>query len=403
MKDRAHGHLPFFLAPPFLSSIGVTALVALAAELLLLPRLVPLDAAVWRAILLWRGCGFDRAVDLAVEATTRGMIILLAAATVLALRSAGVRATWPPLAVCAVGLHAGKVLKNVFVRERPSMLPEIALGHSFPSAHVMNAGLAALVVIVLAAGFRHPRRWWAAATVCVVIIFAGRLLVARHWFLDAVGGGLAAVALIGLCLPRFRRRPLLAPAALAGALTVVLAVVVHDRALGIHLPSPLITRGSATVEVGMGESWATPLLQGGWEEPTEGFGGGVLAWLRGTATVTVVLPADGSWLAAVAALPAAATRETAPPDAPPAAADRRAVLAIAGRPDIAVRRCARVRLAVNGRELPSFVPFEGWRQYRLPLPPGTLRPGPNEVRIAVADEDDAPLRFALAYVRIDPD
>jgi membrane-associated phospholipid phosphatase len=403
VKDRAHGHLPFFLTPPFLGGVGLTALIALAAELLLLPRLVFLDAAVWRVILLWRGCGFDHAVDLAVEATTLAMIILLAAATVLALRSAGVRATWPPLAVCAVGLHAGKVLKNVFARERPSMLPEVALGHSFPSAHVMNTGLAALAVIVLAAGFRHPRRWWAAAAVCLAIIFAGRLLVAHHWFLDAVGGALAAVALTGLCLPGFRRRPLLAPGVLAGALTVVLAVVVHDRAFGIRLPSPLTAREPATVEVGMGESWTTPLLQGGWEEPVENFRGGVLAWLRGAATVTVVLPADGSWFAAVESLPAVAARDTASTDAPPAAAAGQAVLAIAGRSDITVRRCARVRIAVNGRELPSFVPFEGWRQYRLPVPPGTLRPGPNEVRIAVADESDAPLRFALAYVRIDPD
>jgi len=403
VKNRAHGRPPVFLTPPFLGSVGLAALIALAAELVLLPRLVFLDAALWRTILLWRGCGFDRAVDLAVEATTRGTIALLAAAAALALRHVGARATWPPLAVCAIGLYAGKVLKNIFARERPSMLPEVALGHSFPSAHVMNTGLAALAVIVLTAGFRHPRRWRVTATVCVAIIFAGRLLAARHWFLDAVGGALAALALTGLCLPAFRRRPLLAPALLASVLTALLAVVVHDRALGIRLPSPLAAREPSTVEVAMGESWGTPLLQGGWEEPVESFRGGVLAWLRGAATVTVVLPANGDWPAPVAAPSATAGRETVSTEALPTAAAGRAVLTVAGRPDITVRGCVWVRITVNGWELPSFVPFVGWRQYRLPVPPGTLGSGPNEVRIAAADERGAPLRFALAYVRIDPE
>ena len=67
----------------------------------------------------------------------------------------------------------------------------------------------------------HPARLAAAL---VATNFAGRLLLARHWLLDAVGGLLAALALTGLALPTFRRRPLFAPAALALTLAAVPAV-----------------------------------------------------------------------------------------------------------------------------------------------------------------------------------
>jgi membrane-associated phospholipid phosphatase len=380
--ERTHGRLPFFLAPPFLRTIGLAAAVALATELVLLPRLLAIDAAFWRWMLLARGCRTDGVVDGLVSGTTRGMAVLLIAATVFGLRR-GVRHVWPPLAVCAIGLYVGKVLKNVFARERPSMLPELALGHSFPSAHVMNTTLAALAVVVLAAGFRHPRRWSTAAGLGIAIVFAGRLALAHHWFLDALGGMLAAVALMGLGLEWFRRRPLLAPAGLAIALTLVLAAVVHERALGIRLPSPLSARGESTIEIRPDAALGTPTLTGGWEGPLERYRGGSVAWLRGAGAVAFELPDT-----------MVATRDPVP-------AGSQAILAIAGRPDIAPRRCLALRVAVNGTPLAPFVPFVGWREYRLLVPPGTLRPGTNEVRLEVATPSGDPWRFAVAYLRID--
>jgi len=385
--ERTHGRLPFFLAQPFLRTIGLAAAVALATELVLLPRLLAIDAAFWRWVLFARGCRTDDFVDTVVIGTTRAMVVLLVVATVLGLRQ-GVRHVWPPLAVCAIGLHVGKVLKNVFARERPSMLPDLALGHSFPSAHVMNTALAALAVVVLAAGFRHPRRWWAVAGLAVAIVFAGRLVLGHHWFLDAVGALLAAVALMGLGLPWFRRRPLLAPAALAIALTLVLAGVVYERTLGIRLPSPLSAHGESTTEVRMGTALGTPALTGGWEGPVERFRGGTVAWLRGAGTVAFELPDT------------VATRDRGDGSVP---AGWQAMLAIGGRPDVAPRRCLALHVAVNGKSLPPFVPFVGWREYRLLVPPGTLRPGLNEVRIEVATPGGDPSRFAFAYLRLDAD
>jgi len=387
ITEGTDGRVPSFLSPPFLRTVGLTALVALATELLLMPRLVAVDAAFWRWMLFARTCGTDRLVEMLVTGATRAMVVLLAAASVLALRDRGASGVWPPLAVCAVGLHVGKVLKNVFARERPSMLPEVALGHSFPSGHVMNTALAALAIIVLAAGFRHPRRWRGAAAVGVLIVFMGRLVLAHHWFLDAVGGLLAALALTGLCLPWFRRRPLLAPASLATALTLVLVAIIRERTLGISLPSPLSARAGSVTEVRVGAVLGTSALGGEWEHPMETFRGGDLAWLRGVGTVSLQL-ADG-------ATGRATTRRAVP-------AGSQAILAIGGRPDIVQRPCLSMRVAVNGLPLRPFVPFVGWREYRLLVPPGTLRPGPNEIRLEIATSgDDHPWRFALAYVRLE--
>lgn len=377
--NREPGPLPFFLAPPFLRSLGLAALVALAGELTLFPKLIPLDAAVWYTLLFWRGCRTDEAVEAAVSGATRGTIALLGVATLLALRRDGFRATWPPLAVCAVGLHVGKAIKNVFTRERPSSLPDLALGYSFPSAHVMNTALAGMAVIVLAAGFRHPRRWWAMSAVLVAVIFSGRLLFARHWLLDAVGGLLAALALTGLALPWFRRRPLLAPAGLAVTLTLLLLAVLHRPDLRIRLPSPLSGPGPGTITIDLGARESAPFLRGGWaaSAPGEETPGGSQVWLTGPGMVNVQLP--GGSLDPL----------------------RGAVLTLTGRPDSTDRRCIRVRLAVNDEALPVFVPFRGWREYRLSVPPGRLRSGANEVRIEVADDRGQPSRFALGYLRLE--
>lgn len=383
-RDR----LPAWLTPPFLRSVGLVALVALAGEVLLMPRLAALDGVLWRWILYARHCATDRAVDAIVEITTRLAIVLLTAAALLRARQDGVRAVWPPLAVCLVGLQAGKLLKNVFARERPSMLPGSIIGHSFPSGHVMNTALAALAVVVLAAAFRHPRRWRTAALATVTIVFFGRLLLAHHWLLDAIGGLLAALALNGLALPVVRSRPLLAPAALLAGLTAVLMIALHAQAR-LYLPSPLSVAEYDGVELRVGESSATEALSGAWIRPAERFRRGTFLWFDGVgiATLTVRPPS------------AAGPRD----DGQRVPRGSEATLAFGGRPDLRERRCLTMRVSVNGRELPPFVPFVGWREYRLLLPPDTLRVGPNEVRLQVLDANGGAWRYAVAYIRLDLD
>ena len=59
-----------------------------------------------------------------------------------------------------------------------------------------------------------------------------------------------------------------------------------------------------------------------------------------------------------------------------------------------------VRVAVNGRIVAGFVPFRGWREYRLPVAPGTYRRGFNELQLAVREPDGNPQRLAVARFRL---
>lgn len=369
-----------------LRSIGISALVALIAELLALRWLVTLDDALWRAILHSRGCGWDALVELATDVATTAAIALLALASVVSLRTAGLRATWPPLAACMVGLLAGKVLKNFFARERPSMIADVALGHSFPSAHVMNTGLATLAVMLLTAPTCQPRRWSALSAAFLVTNCAGRLLVAHHWLTDVVGGLLAALAVAGLTLPAVRRRPLLAPCVALLALGAVLGIDLGMRTLEISLPSPLSTPRQALAEVTAEAALGMSARGGAWEAGSEGIRGLLsAAWLHGAGTITLEVPRRN-----------AHGRSTGPSPEPSAAS----TLVVAGRPDVTVPGCGRLQVAVNGTALRAFVPFVGWREYRLRLPPGVLHAGGNAVQIAFASDTGTPRSFAVAYLRL---
>ncbi len=379
---------PRSATPRVLRWIGGGALALLVLELLLLPRLVGIDAAVWRAVLLCRACGTDRLVDRTVEVVTRITILLLIAATVSSVRRVGARATWPPLAVCAVGLLAGKVLKNAFARERPSILPGVAIGHSFPSGHVMNTALAALAVAVLAASSRRPRGWWVAAATLLALIASGRVLQGHHWFLDALGGALAATALMGLCLAPFRRRPFLAPTLLALALAAVLTIDLHVRALAVQLPSPLMPRERTMVELRPAELLGSAALAGTWIAPAASGRERPFTWLEGRGVVRFEVPAD---------------RTPQPRDPRPLPRGAEAMIGIGGRPDITSRRCLSMRVSVDDRVLASFVPYVGWREYRFAVPRGTLRNGANALTIEVRDDRGGAWRFGVAYVRIDLD
>src|SRR6185369_9935790 len=78
-----------------------------------------------------------------------------------------------------------------------------------------------------------------------------------------------------------------------------------------------------------------------------------------------------------------------------------ASLAFGGREDLRQRRCLSARVTLNGRELARFVPFVGWREYRLLVPPGWLRSGANEIRFEVTDAAGEPWPYAMAYVRLE--
>jgi membrane-associated phospholipid phosphatase len=355
------------------------ALVGLVGLVSSLDRLVLVDDGLWRSVLLMRGCATDVIVDRTVDLATMILTVIFAVATVMHVRAKGFASAWPWVSTCGLGLFVSKTLKHLLTRERPSSLPDVALGYSFPSAHVMNSIAATIAVAALARGFRHRNLWAVAAGLLTLTVTAGRILLGRHWACDAVGGGLAALVLMGLVVPAVVRRPASAPAVLALVLAAAFTLDQWLGSSGLRLPAPLIGSGVALVDVDVGER-LRPALVGSWREAAEEQRVGTLVWLEGSGLVPIEIPAEVAVSAG-------------------GAAGRALRVALGGRTEKTLSSCMTLGIDLNGRSLARFVPFSGWREYRLPIPPGLLHAGRNELAIS-AETPEGPARFAVTYVRV---
>jgi membrane-associated phospholipid phosphatase len=372
--------------------VGSIALVALGLLIVSMKLLVPLDAGVWWNVLMARGCTTDMTVDRLVRVASRTLGVMVVVAALLRARRESLRAVWPAIALVLLGALANDTMKHVFARERPSNLPGVAEAHGFPSGHTMNSAIAALAIAVLVTGFRRPLFWRATAFGLLAVVAAGRILVADHWLLDGVGSLLTATALAGLMLPAVRRRPLAAPAALAAVLAVVLGAATLMPTWRVSLPSPLV---SETVEVDaeLGQTLGDATFEGNWvrhvrEEPAGG-----VSWLRGAASVNVM---ETTWIAGAKAM-----EEGKPLPEPSTPTKGRELLIVTARPDVRTAACTRVRLAVNGHIVAGFIPFRGWREYRVPLPDGTFRRGYNDVQFSSRVEGTGtPAELAVSRIRM---
>jgi membrane-associated phospholipid phosphatase len=341
--------------------VGGVALAGLAALVLSLEHWIVVDDAVWRFVLYARGCDTDGRVDRVVDLATHVLTAIVVFVAAGHAYRHGARAAWPWVVVSLLGLLTSKTLKHVFTRERPSALPDLAHGFSFPSAHVMNSLVAVIAVTALTQHARGRAWWRVAAVVLTLIVTAGRVLLGRHWASDVLGGSLAALALVGLVVPTIRRRPIVAPIVFAVALAVGFVV---DRRLGrdgVHLPTPLVGARVAMLDVDV-------------PAPDRDRSVGRVAWLDGAATIPFDVPADVD-------------------------VTRPLELAVGGRSERALASCLSLAFTVNGAEVGRFVAFRGWREYRVVLPPGTLRLGANTFTLS-AVTDDGSVRWALVYVRL---
>lgn len=361
-----------------LRTAGVVAALALVLLIVSLGSLVRFDDDVWRTVLTARGCAADRVVDRTVDVATRALLALVVGVTLVHARRHGLRSVWAWTAAAALGLFAGTTMKHLLTRDRPSSLPDVRLGYSFPSAHAMNSVIAVLAVLAFTRAVAG-RRWLRSAAVLLTIaVIGGRLLLARHWVCDVTAGILAALALGGLVVPAVERWPRLAPSVVAAVLVAVYGADRWMAGSGFRLPAPLVSRALALVDVDLGSD-ANVALTGGWREAGDEAPGGSLVWLEGAGTIPVGVPS--ALLAAHAGAPAPFR------------------LAFAGRPALPSAGCTTVTVGVNGRALAAFVPFNGWREYRVPIAPDVLRAGRNEVAIDVRAGTE-PRRFAVAYVRL---
>lgn len=341
--------------------VGGVALVGLIGLVASLGHWVPFDDAVWRVVLHARGCATDGRVDRVVDLATHLLTVLFIAAAAVHAYRRGARAAWPWVAISVLGLLTSKTLKHVFTRERPSALPDVAPGFSFPSAHVMNS-LVALIAVMALTRFMRGRGWSRAAAVgLTATVIVGRVLLGRHWATDVLGGTLAALALVGLVVPAIRRRPLVGPLVYTIALAVGFVVDRGLGSVGVHLPTPLVGTRVALLDVDVPARDRDRSV-------------GRVAWVAGATTIPIDVPADVD-------------------------VARPLQLAIGGRSERALASCLSLAFAVNGTEVGRFVAFRGWREYRVLVPPGTLRVGANAVTLS-AETGDGPVPWALVYVRL---
>ncbi|WP_284252008.1 phosphatase PAP2 family protein [Litorihabitans aurantiacus] len=85
-----------------------------------------------------------------------------------------------------------QVAKHAFARERPPDMIVTSDAGSFPSGHVANATVMALVLALLLA------RWWAwvLASLYVLTMLLSRTYLDVHWLSDTIGGAALAVGVV---------------------------------------------------------------------------------------------------------------------------------------------------------------------------------------------------------------
>jgi membrane-associated phospholipid phosphatase len=115
------------------------------------------------------------------------------------------------LVTLLAGTGGGKLLelalKATIQRRRPSETAELLSGNtfSFPSGHAMHATVCyTLVAFVLATALRWPvrvrARWYAAVAVVALAVAFSRLYLGMHFPSDVIGGLIAGVAWVVLCM-----------------------------------------------------------------------------------------------------------------------------------------------------------------------------------------------------------
>jgi len=103
------------------------------------------------------------------------------------------------------GLIAGTILKGLFVRPRPELVPrvEYASGWSFPSGHSMMSAITYLTLGALLARSherrRHKAYFFLVAVVLTFLIGVSRVYLGVHWPTDVVAGWTAGAVWALFC------------------------------------------------------------------------------------------------------------------------------------------------------------------------------------------------------------
>ncbi|HZP40889.1 MAG TPA: phosphatase PAP2 family protein [Candidatus Binatia bacterium] len=350
--------------PPRPSGAGETALaVLLLALAAALPFVHALDLAVAPWVEAVRTCAGQR-LFVGVSAWTRpvGFGLLVLVLGVRLARGASARAVVPTaLAALLAGTLLVDVMKGAVDRPRPDAENLSWVGGAYPSGHVGNTVLCALVVVCLWRGAvgRRFGAGWLLALGAAVVVGTARVYTEHHSTCDVVGTTalVSGFAVLALAHPRpwVRAATIGAAAALsAGAFGATLA--------GWHLwIDGGVPTGRRLAAVELATALGRGALRGAWRAEVKGdVRRGV--WLWAPAATIALGPAPG----------------------------RVAAVRVVLRPRVrdAAHACSRLRVELNGAPLGQRLLHLGWRGYTFPVAGHWRGDGKDVLGVSVTPEGE---------------
>ncbi len=341
--------------------LALLFLVLALAEIFFLSSFVPLDAACASWIEEHRSCALDYGDAL----LSNWPIVTLVTLGVFALVWLCIRRQWTEarhgVLTIFIGLFLSELLKTGFERARPSVLPPLVTGNSFPSGHATGA-----LLIAGTLGFLLVRLHWTAwVKIAGVFVLAGlvsvitwqRLYLGHHWLSDVIGSFLLTGA--WLCLTRSR------PAVLgvswrtaqiyAGLLVCYQGFYFFPQTRFV-LPSVMSTLGEPLLSLSFGRLDPHVLLYGTWGEDDHEPAGPITWMRRGEASVEVGLSPHQAYILKLAVRPFVQSKTFA---------------------------CFPLEITVNQQPVHRLLLYRGWREYTLRLDPAWLVPGMNLITFYV--------------------
>jgi membrane-associated phospholipid phosphatase len=346
-----------------------------AIELACLSWLAPVDVAFIQWLESWRSCRSDYFFFVVKDRPL--MCLLIAGGGIVALlftrhRRAEARRL---LLVVLIGSFFCELLKTMLERPRPSVLPSLSVGNSFPSGHVTTAVLVAGTLGFLLARSHCPRwvKWSGVSmlSLLVGITVGQRLYSGHHWLSDIVGSVLLASAWLCFALPR-QQLLLVSRRSVAGfaGLLVVYGGFYFFPTVRLALPSALSILGQPVFAIAFGEEKDRGALRGEWGDE---FQDPPSLWIyQEEASVEAPLPQAGKYLLKIAVRPLLQSKAFA---------------------------CFPLEITVNQQRVGALLLYRGWREYSLHIDPAWTRAGVNTItfRPGVAFPDNAQDRRTVAF------
>jgi membrane-associated phospholipid phosphatase len=327
--------------------------VLVLGELIFLSQFVPLDLALYNWIEQQRGCDLSRMLSSEWPLVTLVTLVLLLVSYLCYQRRW--REALHGTAIVVVGGFLGELLKTAFERPRPSVIPPLLVGNSFPSGHTEGA-----LLLVGTMGFwllRQPGS--RAVQICSLsilgslacIVMGQRLYLAHHWLSDVLGTVPLAVAWLCVTLSRpigWRGARLIVVA--CGVLLVGYPLFYAFPALRFHLPSALSTVQKPLLSFSFGNPQMQASLQGEWGVHAQEAIGPITWMRRGEASMAVVLHNQQRYSVRFSARPFLQKKGFA---------------------------CFPLEVSLNKHPVRNLLLHQGWREYELYLEPAWITPGTN--------------------------